>query len=209
MIRVGQKLFQERLARGLTLEDISAATKIKTEFLEAIEKGEYGKLPSSAYAQGFVRNYTSFLGLSEKDILPLFRREFNEKEFRGVLPEGFTRGQEIAIGGLKLSPLGMLLFGSLVVLFGFLLFQYRFAIIDPPLEVSTPKEGEVVPQRFLILGKTDPNATISVNEEEATVASDGTFRKTISVFPGSATIVVKAKNRIGRESTFERHVEVK
>ncbi len=49
MITAGQKLYEERIRRGLTLEEIARATKIRSSFLSAIEKGEYKKLPSSAY----------------------------------------------------------------------------------------------------------------------------------------------------------------
>ena len=52
MIRVGQLLRDERVRKRLTIEEVAKATKIRTNFLSAIEKGEYKKLPSSAYAQG-------------------------------------------------------------------------------------------------------------------------------------------------------------
>ena len=87
MIRAGQKLRDERQRRGLTLSEISNATKIKVEFLSAIEKGEYEKLPSASYAHGFVGNYAKFLDFEEEEILALFRREFDGKKVYKVLPE--------------------------------------------------------------------------------------------------------------------------
>ena len=83
MTTAGQKLKAARLEKSLTLEDVSKATKIKSSFLEYIENGEYQKLPSVSYAHGFVRNYASFLGLDEKELLAIFRREYKfEKRFR-------------------------------------------------------------------------------------------------------------------------------
>ena len=38
MIRAGQRLYDERKRRGLSLEAVSGATKIREEFLRAIEK---------------------------------------------------------------------------------------------------------------------------------------------------------------------------
>jgi len=63
MVNVGEKLYEERVKKGHTLEEVSKATKIRASFLLAIEKGEYKKLPSGTYVHGFVRNYARFLGL--------------------------------------------------------------------------------------------------------------------------------------------------
>ena len=95
MIKAGERLKEVRLARDLTLEDVEKSTKIKTSYLEFIENGQYDKLPSVSYAQGFVRNYADFLGLPEKEIMAIFRREFDEEKAYRVLPKGFDKKQEI------------------------------------------------------------------------------------------------------------------
>ena len=62
---------------------------------------------------------------------------------------------------------------------------------------------------ILVFGKTDPNSTITVNDEPVSVNQDGTFRKEISGFPGKTTITVRAVNRFGKQTTIERHVVIK
>ena len=62
MVPLGKRLLSARTQRKLSLEEVAAATKIKARFLSAIEKGEYEKLPSPAYAKGFVKNYAAYLG---------------------------------------------------------------------------------------------------------------------------------------------------
>ena len=210
MIRAGQRLKDERQRRGLTLSEISNATKIKAEFLQAIEKGEYDKLPSPSYAHGFVRNYTRFLGLAEKQILPLFRREFDAEKVYKVLPEGLAGQKEIPLKRFKVKQAVILVVLLFVLLFGFIAFQYRYAFINPPITLSSPTEMSVLSSStILVLGKTDPNSTITVNDEQASVNQDGDFRKEITGFPGKATITIKAVNRFGRETTLERHVVIK
>lgn len=209
MIRAGQILQKERLRKGFTLKDVSNATKIQETFLAAIESGEYEKLPASSYAQGFVRNYAAFLGIAERNLLPIFRREFNEKEYFRVLPEGMAGTER---GVLTRVRVGLpVLTGLLLALFvsGFILFQYRFALLSPPLEVSVPQEGEVVSQKLTVFGKTDPNAAVFVNGEPVSVARDGIFRKTLSLFEGRAILRIVAKNRIGSQTIIERHAEVR
>ena len=59
MVKVGQKLHDARTRKSLTIDEVAAATKIQPKFITAIERSEYDKLPSPAYAQGFVSNYAS------------------------------------------------------------------------------------------------------------------------------------------------------
>lgn len=210
MIRAGQKLRDERQSRGLSLSQVSESTKIKVEFLEAIEKGDYHKLPSSSYAYGFVRNYTRFLKIAEKEILPLFRREFDAEKVYKVLPEGLVGQKEIPLKRFKIKQAVILIVLLFVLLFGFIIFQYRYAFINPPITLFNPSEMSVLTSStILVLGKTDPNSTITVNDEQVSVNGDGTFKKEITGFPGKATITIKAVNRFGKQTTIERHVVIK
>lgn len=208
MIRLGQKLREERTKKGFTLDDVAKATKIRVSFLSAIEKGDYKKLPSAAYAQGFVRNYCVFLGLPQKEILALFRREFDEKKIYDVLPESFAK-EEFPQKQFFLKPavlVGFLLFFGLLT---YIFFQYKFAIINPPLSLSSPENNQVFITSIVeVSGETDPDVTLYINNIPITLDENGKFKKTISVFPGSETITIKAVSRFGRETVIQRHIEV-
>lgn len=210
MIRVGQKLKEERIKKGYTLEDIAKATKIKVSFLQAIEKGEYKKLHSSAYAHGFIKNYSDFLGLSEKETLAIFRREFDEKREYRVLPEGFTK-EEISITR-KIPFQRSVIIGGLffLCLLGYIVFQYRYTFEIPSLSVISPKENQVFLKGSVeVSGKADSNATVYINTSPVVVNENGDFKKIISVFPGKETITIKAVSRFGKESIVDRHIQVK
>lgn len=71
MDEIGHILREAREARGLTLGEAQAQTRINSRFLEALENGEYGVLPSPVHARGFLRNYARFLAL---DPTPLLER---------------------------------------------------------------------------------------------------------------------------------------
>lgn len=205
MIRVGQKFRDERQRLGLTLEEVSKATKIRVNFLSAIERGEYHNLPSSAYATGFVKNYSDFLGLSSRETLALFRREFDaEKTFQSVSREAFP------VKRFKLSEKVLYIVAIFVLLSLYMIFQYRAVFINPPLTVSSPKNGEVVTSSEVkIKGKTDPNVTVSVNNMPVPIDSKGVFEKNLSVFAGKETITVEAVNRFGRKTQEIIHLTVK
>lgn len=207
MIKVGEKFKEKRLEKGLSFEDVSKNTKIKISFLEAIENGEYEKLPSVSYAQGFVRNYAKFLGLNEKETMAIFRREFDEERTFKVLPRGFEQKDNFPTSGFKIKQTAFIV---LIVIAGFILyilFQYRYAFLNPPLNVITPKDMQQISSSVVnVSGQTDPNATVYVNNNAVSVDDNGNFQKFVDVFPGKTFITVKVVNKFSRQS--EKTLEV-
>src|ERR1700690_511821 len=59
----GDQLKREREMRGVSLEEISAATRISTRFLEALEKEQWDQLPGGVFRRGFIRSVARYLGL--------------------------------------------------------------------------------------------------------------------------------------------------
>jgi cytoskeleton protein RodZ len=55
--------------RGVTLDEISAATRIATRFLKAIENEQWDQLPGGVFNRGFVRAVARYLGLDEENIV--------------------------------------------------------------------------------------------------------------------------------------------
>ncbi len=209
MIRIGTILQETRVKKGCTLEQVAKATKIRSEFLQALEKGEYEKLPGPNYAHGFVKNYLEFLGLPLQEHMALFRREYDENEQQKLVPQGLVGKENISLQKFSVRQifwLGLIIF---VGLFFYLLFQYRAAFWSPSLTVTSPYEHAVIAsQTIAVKGTTDPNATVTVNALPAYVDANGQFFKEIPVFPGNSTITVKAVNSFGKVTTIERHVQV-
>src|SRR5260221_10289716 len=65
----GESLKREREMRGVTLEEITAATRIATRFLQAIENEQWELLPGGVFNRGFVRAVARYLGLDEENIV--------------------------------------------------------------------------------------------------------------------------------------------
>jgi cytoskeleton protein RodZ len=83
----GEHLKREREMRGVSLDEIAAATKINTRFLEALENGRWNELPGGAFNRGFVRTTSRFLGLDEDDMVAEFALETNGEVQSKALPE--------------------------------------------------------------------------------------------------------------------------
>ncbi len=62
------ELKQLRVAQGISLEDISARTRIHIRFLEALEQGELEILPKT-YIRLFLRSYCREIGADVKEVL--------------------------------------------------------------------------------------------------------------------------------------------
>jgi transcriptional regulator with XRE-family HTH domain len=66
--KVGRILEKTRKERGLTLEEVEHATKIRKRYIVGLERGDYGVLPDAVYAQGFLKTYANYLGLDGEEL---------------------------------------------------------------------------------------------------------------------------------------------
>ncbi len=80
MSELGPRLKQARLAKGVSLRQIEASTKISVGALEALEKDDYARLPGGIFARSFVRAYAGAVGLNPDDTVHEFLTEFEKFE---------------------------------------------------------------------------------------------------------------------------------
>jgi cytoskeletal protein RodZ len=71
----GEHLRRERELRGVSLEEIAAATRISTRFLEALENEQWDRLPGGAFNRGFIRSIARFLGIDEDGLVSEYAYE--------------------------------------------------------------------------------------------------------------------------------------
>jgi cytoskeletal protein RodZ len=58
-----------RNRRGLSVSEIAATTKIRASYLEAIENGNFEKLPGGVYTKSYIRQYAKAIDFDEAAIL--------------------------------------------------------------------------------------------------------------------------------------------
>lgn len=80
---LGDKLRKAREEKGLSLHDIEDGTSIRTQYIDAIERGDYSALPGAVYAKGFIRNYANFLKLDAAECL----RQYNSETSNEPIPD--------------------------------------------------------------------------------------------------------------------------
>ena len=84
----GEHLKRERELRGVSLEEVAAATRISTRFLEALESGRWNQLPGGAFNRGFIRSASRFLGLDEESMVAEYALETDSPQDRASAEPG-------------------------------------------------------------------------------------------------------------------------
>lgn len=64
-----------RRNRGISLEQIAESTKIGVRSLEAIEQGEFRKLPGGIYNTSYIKQYARAIDYDEGVLLAFYYRE--------------------------------------------------------------------------------------------------------------------------------------
>ncbi len=76
MSEIGAKLKEQRMAKGLSIEDVQNATKIRSWYIEAIEEGKFEKLPGKFYEKSFIQSYADLVELDSE----IYQQYLNENE---------------------------------------------------------------------------------------------------------------------------------
>jgi len=62
-----------RETRGLSLHEIARSTNITIRYLQAIERGEFEKLPGGIYTTSYIRQYAEAAGCDQNVLLDRYR----------------------------------------------------------------------------------------------------------------------------------------
>ena len=73
--------------RGVTLEEISAATRIAPRFLAALESEQWELLPGGVFNRGFIRSVARYLGLDEDTLVAEYALETRGRTDPGVVAD--------------------------------------------------------------------------------------------------------------------------
>jgi cytoskeletal protein RodZ len=80
-------LASRRQKKAISLEQISQTTKIGVRALQAIEAGEFKKLPGGVYTTSYIRQYAKAIDMDESQILALYYSVMGIKPELEEIPE--------------------------------------------------------------------------------------------------------------------------
>ncbi|HWS81319.1 MAG TPA: RodZ domain-containing protein [Rubrobacter sp.] len=80
---IGRLLEHKRKERGLSLEEVEQATKIRKRYLTGLEREDYAVLPDAVYARGFLKTYANYLGLDGEALSQRLKNSTKPQRERG------------------------------------------------------------------------------------------------------------------------------
>ncbi len=207
--KLSERLLQKRLLLKISLEELSQKTSVSTKYLRRIEEGNWDGLPSSVYIKGFLRKYARAVGTNPDDIVRRYEQELyqegkqEEVERLDILKRIKNR--------VHFSP-RFLKIGSIVIvlifILGYISYQFSGVLALPKLVVNFPASEEMVVNvdSIIFSGQTEKGVSIFLNNQPATIHTDGKFERKVELLPGLNSFEVKAVSRFNKETIVIRRV---
>ncbi len=184
MARLGERLRQRREEVGLTIEDLSRATKFRPEIIKQFEEGRTRIFHAEAYLRAFVRAYAREVGLDEEEVIRLLEQE----KARTPIVKKDLEGKR---KGLRSSLTFAILVGVVVALgFGISLMRSSSRKAEPkPLE----RPQESYPRR--VVGSVRIAETDTLQRGETRLSEQGMIGDGILGSTGKSSDSTKIKKR--------------
>ncbi|PIV52162.1 hypothetical protein CO115_01275 [Candidatus Falkowbacteria bacterium CG_4_9_14_3_um_filter_36_9] len=207
---VAEQLRCGRQAKKLKLKEAADRLNINYKYLEAMERGNFNELPAGIYKKNFLREYAIFLGLDYKNLLRIFNKELVDEP--NIKKSLFSRQIAQTRYFLKIPSIIKSVIIILVVIACFIyLGGAVIKIITPPkLSIISPDDNIIINNKIInVIGITDAETQIIINDEIVLSDNQGNFSKIINLKEGINIIKVTAKKKYGRESTAERKILIR
>jgi transcriptional regulator with XRE-family HTH domain len=206
-------LISEELKRGRTekhksINEIGKILGIRTEYLEALENGEYEKLPQGVYGRNFLREYARYLGLDPEKMLEIYGEDSSSKiEERQKNAFAHKVPKALLFVAVPRVLKNVLLIFAVLICLSYLGYYINNIITPPDLKIIYPSIDIAVKESTIIIkGQTDKEAEVTVNGESVLADIDGVFEKVVSLKSGLNTITVKSQKKYSRPVQVERKI---
>jgi hypothetical protein len=195
--KVGEILQTARERKGVDLTRAERETKIRARHLAALESGDVADLPALVYAKGFLRNYSTYLGLDADEVLARWRREIDQPGAAETPrlkppPQPITapnRGLKLTTGLIVALVLATIVFAFV----GYIGLQLVRFTQNPEISLNGPSIRQLAPgaERLLLSGDGTPGALVTAR------GTDDIYRTTTADPRGEWTLdlpVAKGRN---------------
>jgi cytoskeletal protein RodZ len=148
-LEIGAALATVRTGLGLTLEQISDTTRVRTRHLEALESGRHDQLPSRPFTIGYVRAYAMALGLDADATAARYRTEYpspDDDELR--TPVGVRHEEKRSRKGLIVAVIVI----AVVAVVGWNVAQHVMAAPAPKGAAVAPSHAAALAQANTAVG---------------------------------------------------------
>ncbi|MBB3764455.1 RodZ domain-containing protein [Sphingomicrobium lutaoense] len=177
---IGQRLREAREAKGLSIEDIAAKTRIPKRHIESLENADFARLPAPTYTMGFVKSYASEVGLDRDEAGAQLREEMDGFRSPVETVEGFEPADPN-----RAMP-GWLIWTALILLIGAIAFFIWYN------ERSLSSDGDVDPPALTTIGtqaeESEPEAAIVPADNVVIIANEAAW---VRVTDGNQVLIAR------------------
>ena len=169
--KIGLQLRQRRETLSLTLDEIERHTRMRAQFMESLEKGNFDELPSPVQTRGMLSNYASFLDLDVDDLLLQFAEALQARH-RERHPQKPSRRRGQPNIPTSVPALRSFIAGDMVFGIGMVLLLITFSIwgITRVIALQSEQQSELPAE------ETGPSISEAlIGEPEETVESEVTL----------------------------------
>jgi len=140
-VALGDLLRNAREAKGMSVEQVAAVTRLNYQFIEAMEEGRWDKLPGQVYLRPFAKTYAEALGLDIKEVYKIIDGIAPETAAPEQPSEPEKRRRDYRLPLVILTGIAIIILIYLVVDFQRNT-EVKVSEIDViPAEVSIPKKA--------------------------------------------------------------------
>jgi hypothetical protein len=127
-------LKKTRERQGLSIEQVCHALKIRKFFIEAIEAGDFDKLPGMVYTAGFIQSYCKLLKID----LDVAKKALQQIDGQCDISPATSFQSTPPVTAFSPWIMGTSLIVSLVLIMGFLAFRSDFLKVNPKPVLTVP-----------------------------------------------------------------------
>lgn len=208
---IGEILREEREYHHLSIADLAKRTRIRAEYLEALENNEFELLPAATFVKGYIKTYGTVFGFDYQPLLGLLRRDFKESAKGQLVPREFIK--PVLKKRQMWTPITTTMIVAAAVfltLFTYVGIQWYNLNRPPSLTLTQPTDNQEVAAQVIVTGTTTPEAVVIVNNQPVALQPNGSFRTEIFLpREGINSVTVEAKDRRGKSSLIQRTVYVR
>lgn len=210
---VSERLRSTRIEQGISLKKATKKTKVKLEYIKALESGNYEKLPGGIYEKIYTKKYASFLGLDAKKIIEKFQKEKEVVTQPNQTNISFFSKNKLKRSDFVILPRIMknvLIVVIIAACFGYIGFYLKNFTSPPQLNVVQPQDDLVTTENQIsVMGETRSGVEIYINGNPILTNNLGKFQENIALKKGVNTITVTAQKKYSRKKTLKKQVLVK
>jgi len=201
MLSVGAILQKQRINKGLTLQQVEKHTKIREQFLKAVEENNWNFFTSKIYIKGIIKNYSRFLDLDEDKMLAFFRREYEKNEevkFKRKVSSNFL------ISDTK-KYITIFLIGIFIFFTAYFVLQLKVYMSAPKVVLLSPTTTSFKRvSKIKIIGKTEKESSITLFGERIYQDKDGVFELDFPLVTDKNELILEVIGPNGKKTTFKK-----